>query len=132
MGFRGRRQEVEGWGDGVIVSESMQIHCPHENGRASNFSTLRPVVKKVCFQDPCGRSAKTMQYMCVFVKSVLVWMAPDKMNENLLIWQTRSLAQVSSITRLPGRPNPPPTSNPLQNLLSNTNRGRHSVCHGNF
>ena len=74
-GFRGWRQEVEGWGDGVIVSESMQIRCPHENGRAVflDFSTLRPVFKKVCFQalrfqDPCGRSAKTTQYMYVFTK----------------------------------------------------------------
>ena len=34
--------EVEGWGDGVIVLESMQIRCPHENGRAAflDFSTL--------------------------------------------------------------------------------------------
>ena len=74
-GFRGQRQEVEGWGNGVIVSESMQIRRPHENGRAafSDFSTLRPGFKKVCFQalhfqDPCGRSAKTMQYMSVFAK----------------------------------------------------------------
>ena len=39
-------------------------------GRAAflDFSTLRPVFKKVRFQDPCGRSAKTMQYMCVFTK----------------------------------------------------------------
>ena len=45
MGFRSRRQEVEVWGDGVIVSESMLIHHPHENGRAAflDFSTLRPV-----------------------------------------------------------------------------------------
>ena len=64
-GFRGRRQEVEGWGNGVIVLESMRIRCPHENERAafSDFSTLRPVFKKVHFQDPCGRSAKTMQYV---------------------------------------------------------------------
>ena len=72
-GFRVRRQE--GWGDGVIVSESMQIRHPHRNGRAafSDFSTLGPVFKKVrfqplCFQDLCGRSAKTMQYICVFRK----------------------------------------------------------------
>ena len=39
----------------------MQIRRPHENGRAafSDFSTLRPIFKKVCFrglrfQDPCG------------------------------------------------------------------------------
>ena len=42
------------------------------NGRAafSEFSALRPVFKKVCFQalrfqDPCGQSAKMVQYMCV-------------------------------------------------------------------
>ena len=59
-----------GWGDGVIVLESMRIRRPHENGRAaiSDFSTLRPVLKKMHFQDPCGRSAKTMQYMCVFTR----------------------------------------------------------------
>ena len=63
------------WGDGVIVLESMRIRRPHENGRAafSDFSTLRPIFKKVRFQalrfqDPYGRSAKTMQYMCVFAK----------------------------------------------------------------
>ena len=33
-GFRGQRQEVEGWGYGDIVLESMRIHCPHEKGRA--------------------------------------------------------------------------------------------------
>ena len=61
---------VSRWGDGVIVLESMLIRCPHENGRAvfSDFSTLRPGFKKVLFQDLCGRSAKTMQYMCVFAK----------------------------------------------------------------
>ena len=42
-------------------------------GGFSDFYTLRPVFKKVRFQalhfqDPCGRSAKTMQYMCVFAK----------------------------------------------------------------
>ena len=42
--FRGQRQEVEGWDDGVIVSERMQIRRPHKNGRAafSDFSTQRP------------------------------------------------------------------------------------------
>ena len=60
--------EVEwGWGDKVIVLESMRIHCPDEYVRTAfwDFSTLRPVFKKVRFQalrfqDPCGRSAKTM------------------------------------------------------------------------
>ena len=74
-GFRGQRLAVEGWGDGVIVSESMQICRPHENGRAAflDFSTLTPVFKKVPFQalrfqDPCGRTAQMMQYVCVFAK----------------------------------------------------------------
>ena len=74
-GVRGRRLEVEGRGDGVIVSESMWIRHQNENGRAafSDFSTLRPGFKKVCFQalrfqDLCGRSDKTMQYMCIFAK----------------------------------------------------------------
>ena len=74
-GIRGGRLEIGGWGDGVIVFISMRIRCPHENGRAafSYFSTLRAVFKKVRiqalrFQDPCRRSAKTMQYMCVSAK----------------------------------------------------------------
>ena len=53
----------------------MRIRHPHENGRAafSDFSTLRPVFKEVrfqalLFQDPCERSAKAMQYVCVFTK----------------------------------------------------------------
>ena len=53
----------------------MRICRPHENGRAafSDFSTLRLVLKKVrfqvlSFQDPCGPSAKTVQYMRVFAK----------------------------------------------------------------
>ena len=38
-----------------------------------DFSTLRPVFNKMCFQslrfqDQCGRSAKMMQYMCIFAK----------------------------------------------------------------
>ena len=58
-----------------MASSSMQIRCPRDNGRAasSDFSTLRLVFKKVHFQalrfqDPCGWSAKTMQYMCIFAK----------------------------------------------------------------
>ena len=42
MGFRGRRQAVEGWGDGVIVLESMQIRYPQENWRAA-FSQLQTI-----------------------------------------------------------------------------------------
>ena len=34
-GFRGQLQEVEEWGDGVIVLESMWIRCLHENERAT-------------------------------------------------------------------------------------------------
>ena len=47
----------------------------------SDFSTLTPGFKKVRFQalrfqDPCGRSAKTIQYMCVFArKHKRVWTA---------------------------------------------------------
>ena len=50
--FRGRRLEVKGWGDGVIVLESMRIHCPHGYGRAAfpDFSTLRPFSKKCIFR----------------------------------------------------------------------------------
>ena len=69
-GFRGQRLEVEGWGDGVTVSERMRIHRPLEDGSAafSDFSTLRPVFKKVRCHDLCGRLAETMQYVCVFAK----------------------------------------------------------------
>ena len=73
VGFRGRRLEVKGWGDGVIVLESMRICRPHENRRAVilDFSMLRPIFIKgrfqvLRFQDLCGWSAKTMKYMCVF------------------------------------------------------------------
>ena len=52
-----------------------QIRRPHDKRRAafSEFSTLRPVLKKMRFQvmrfqDPCGWSVKTMQYMCIFAK----------------------------------------------------------------
>ena len=50
-GFRGRRQEVEGWGHGAIVLESMRIRCSHEKGRAVflDFFTLRPIFKKCAF-----------------------------------------------------------------------------------
>ena len=64
-----------GWGDGIIVSDTMRICRPHENARAvfSDFSTLRPVFKKVSFQalrfhNPCERLVKTIQYVCVFAK----------------------------------------------------------------
>ena len=45
----------------------MRIRCPHENARVafSDFFTLWPGFKKVCLQDPRGRSAKTIQNMCV-------------------------------------------------------------------
>ena len=36
-GVRGRRLELEEWGDGTIVSESMQIRCRHKNVRAAFF-----------------------------------------------------------------------------------------------
>ena len=55
----------------------MQIRCPHENTRAafSDFSTLRPGFKKV--QDPCGRSAKTMQNVCVYTQAFPCGWPPD-------------------------------------------------------
>ena len=66
-----------------LFLESMQIRCPHENGRATflDYSTLRPTFKKVRFQalrfqDLCVLSAKTMQYMCIFAKEhFFVWTA---------------------------------------------------------
>ena len=69
-GFRGRRLEVEGWGDGVIDTQSMRIHRPHENTRAvfSDFPPLRPGFKTVCLQDPCGRSAEMMQNTGVYTR----------------------------------------------------------------
>ena len=60
-GLRGRRQEVEGRGDGVIILESRE-------GCVIGFLHPETRFKKVCFQDPYWRSAKTMQYMCVFAK----------------------------------------------------------------
>ena len=60
-----------GWGDGIIVLESLLIPCPYENRRAafSDFSTPRPVFKKVCiqalrFQDPFGRSTFVNNRWC--------------------------------------------------------------------
>ena len=44
------------------------VHTRNARAAFSDFSTLRPVFKKVRFQDPYGRSAKTMQYMSVFAK----------------------------------------------------------------
>ena len=38
---------VEGWGDGIIVLESMRIRHPHENGRAAFFGFFHP---DTCFQ----------------------------------------------------------------------------------
>ena len=68
-----RGSEVRGnrsRGGAMASSFRKVIRRPHENGRAafSDFSTLRPVFKKVRFRDPCGRSAKTMQCVCVFAK----------------------------------------------------------------
>ena len=73
MGLRGRRLEVEGWGDGVIDTQSMRIGFPNENTRAvfTIFSPLDQVL-----QDPFGQSAKTMQDM-FSQKSVFMWMAPE-------------------------------------------------------
>ena len=44
MGLRGQRLEVKGWGDGIIDTQSMQIHCPHEN--ATEFFTETRFQKK--------------------------------------------------------------------------------------
>ena len=41
-GLRGRRLEVEGWGDGIIDTQSMQNRCPHENARAAFWSFFHP------------------------------------------------------------------------------------------
>ena len=82
-------QRSEAWGRGVgrwrhrHHLESMQIHRPHENGKAafSDFSTLRPVFKKCIFwhcvykirMDGWPKQCNT----CVFSqKSVFVWTAP--------------------------------------------------------
>ena len=63
MGFRGRRLEVEGWGDGVIILESMQIRHPRENGRLRFriFPPWDPFSKKCVFKH------------CVFRISVADW-----------------------------------------------------------
>ena len=115
-GFRGRRQEVEGWGDGVIVLESMQIHCPQDNRRAafSNLFTLKPVFKKVhfqalCFQDLCGPLAKKMQYMCIFTKERFrvdcllgfkIWMAAIVITSEKYPGAADSLSLISSLSQL--------------------------------
>ena len=71
-----------GWSDDVIVLQSMWICCPHENGRAafSDFSTLRPVFKKLRFQELFRIRVDGWPkrcYTCAFSqKSVLVWTAP--------------------------------------------------------
>ena len=64
-----------------------------QEGCVLEFFHPETFFKKVCFQalhfqDPCGLSAKTMQYMCVFAKErfrvdgpsthTLLWMSPDK------------------------------------------------------
>ena len=68
-GFRRQRQKVEGWGNSVIVLESMRICRPHDNGRATfpDFSTLRLFQKKCVFRR-CVFRIRMMQYMCVFAK----------------------------------------------------------------
>ena len=75
-GSRGRRLEVEGWGDGIIHMQSVQIRCPKENARAvfSIFSIQWPGFQKVCLPDPCGpKRCKT----CAFIHiSISMWMAP--------------------------------------------------------
>ena len=73
-GFRGRRLEVEG---GAMASSfrtvcGFAVHMKME-AAFPDFSTLRPGFKKACFQalrfqNPYGRSAKTMQYMYIFAK----------------------------------------------------------------
>ena len=74
---RGGRLEVEGWGDGVTVKQSLWIHCPNENTRVavSNFFTLRPGFKKLHLHNPFGQSAKTMQNVRLHKKSVSMYMA---------------------------------------------------------
>ena len=98
--------DVAGRGDGVIVLESMRIRRPHENGRAafSDFSTLRHVFKKVRFQvlrfqDLYGRSAKTMQYVCVFEKkNVVVWAGP-KPDDKPTIGRIMSFVEIIKLMR---------------------------------
>ena len=58
MRRRGIPRSEEGWSDGIIVLESLR----KRGGAAlSDFSTLRPIFKKVCFQalrlqEPCGQN----------------------------------------------------------------------------
>ena len=84
-GFRGQRQE--GWGDGVIVSGSMCIRHPHENGRAvfSDSSTLRLGSKKVHFQalhfqDLRERSAQTDATRVHFCKRAFLCGRPHSLS----------------------------------------------------
>ena len=88
-GFRGQRQEVEGWGDGVIVWESMQIRRPHENGRAvlSDFSSLRPGFKKNAFSGSVWTVGQNEEIRLRFSRqSVFMWTAPESLS-----WPTGGL-----------------------------------------
>ena len=67
-------KEVEGWGDD-ITDTGMQFHRPTEAKREqfSNFFTLGPGFKIVRFQavrlqDSFGRTAQTMQNVCLHKK----------------------------------------------------------------
>ena len=62
-GLRGCRLEVEGWGDGIIDKQSMQIHGLNEKGLRFQIFSPGDQVSKVCLQDRCGQSAKTIQNM---------------------------------------------------------------------
>ena len=77
------RLEVEGWGDGIIDTESMRICCPHKNTRAafSDFSTLRPCFKKAfsgaaffkIHVDDWPKQCNTCEFT---LKSISVWTGP--------------------------------------------------------
>ena len=54
--------------------------------RFLNFPTLRTGFKKVRLQDPFGRSAKTMQTMCVYTQNESMWMAPKQSLKDVLAY----------------------------------------------
>ena len=73
-GLRGRRLEVERWGDGVINTQSMQICCPNKNARAAFSNFFHPETrfkKSVLTGNAFTGSIWTIgQNKCVYTKKL--------------------------------------------------------------
>ena len=85
-------QRSEARGRGVIVSESMQIRCSHETGRAAFFGFLHP---ETCFQIKCAfrccifricvdGQPKQCNTYAFSQKSVFMWTAPNKTSKSIV------------------------------------------------